>query len=152
MPWRLSEDLKRFKRITMGKPILMGRRTFEALARPLPGRRNLVLSRNSGFSAPGCEVVRDLDGLRALVADAECMVIGGAEVYRLCLPLCRRIHLTLVEADPDGDAFFPELDETEWRRERVGERPTDARNDYDVVFFELMRLPHRRGGHRLRSL
>ena len=139
MPWHLSDDLKRFRRITMGKPILMGRKTFEALARPLPGRRNLVLSRNPGFVAPGCEVARDLDGIGALVGDAECLVIGGEEIYRLCLSLCRRIHLTLVEADLDGDVFFPALDETEWQRKRVGEHLADERNDYDAVFFELVR-------------
>ncbi len=139
MPWHLSADLKRFRRITTGKPVVMGRRTFETLARPLPERRNVVLSRDPAFTAPGCEVASGLDALHQLVGAEECMVIGGGEVYRQCLPLCRRIHLTLVQAEPEGDVFFPRLDEAEWRRTEVGEHAADERNDYDVVFVELVR-------------
>ncbi len=137
MPWHLSADLRRFRRITTGKPVVMGRRTFQTLARPLPERRNIVLSRDPAFAASGCEVAHGLDALHALVGAEECMVIGGAEIYRRCLPLCRRIHLTLVQADPDGDVVFPELDASEWRRDKVGEHPADERNDYGMVFFEL---------------
>ena len=139
MPWHLSEDLKRFRRITTGRPVVMGRRTFETLARPLPERRNIVLSRDPAFTAPGCEVVHGLNELHGLVGDHECMVIGGAEVYHQCLSLCHRILLTLVEAEPDGDVFFPALDQGGWRRRRVGEHPADDRNDYGVVFWEWER-------------
>ncbi len=139
MPWHLSADLKRFRRITTGRPVVMGRRTFETLARPLPERRNIVLSRDPAYTAAGCEVVHGLDELHALLGDEECMVIGGAEVYRQCLPLCRRIHLTLVQAEPDGDVFFPELDKGEWQWEQVGEHFADEKNDYEMVFWELRR-------------
>ncbi len=140
MPWHLSADLKRFRRMTIGKPVVMGRRTLQTLARPLPERRNIVLSRDPAFVAPGCEVMHSLDELHTLIGDEECMVIGGAEVYRRCLPLCRRIHLTLVQANPDGDVFFPTLDENEWQRNEVGEHPADSKNDFDIVFWELRRL------------
>ncbi len=139
MVWHLSADLKRFRRITTGRPVVMGRRTFETLARPLPERRNIVLSRDFAYVAAGCEVMHALDELHVLPGDEECMVIGGAEVYRQCLPLCRRIHLTLVQAEPDGDVFFPELDKGEWQWEQVGEHSADEKNDYEMVFWELRR-------------
>ena len=140
MPWHLSADLKRFRKITTGHPVVMGRKTFATLARPLPERRNIVLSRDPTFAAAGCEVIHELEELHVLVGDEKCMVVGGAEVYRQCLPLCRRIHLTLVQAEPDGDVFFPTLDESEWRREKVGEHPADDKNDHAMVFWEWERL------------
>ena len=139
MPWHLSTDLRRFRRITTGRAVVMGRRTFETLARPLPERRNIILSRNPAFAAPGCEVAHDLDDLSALLGGEECMVVGGAEVYRRCLPLCRRIHLTLVQADCDGDVFFPKLDASEWQWDKTGGHPADERNDYGMEFWELER-------------
>ena len=115
LPWRLPEDLKFFKRVTMGCPVIMGRRTFESIGRPLPGRRNVILSR-VGFDAPGgVDVAVDLTAAIDRVADADqCFVIGGAEAYRLALPLADTLFCTHVDAEVDGDTFFPEFDLDAW--------------------------------------
>jgi dihydrofolate reductase len=139
LPWHLPADLAHFKRITTGKPLLMGRRTFEAIGRPLPGRRNIVLSRG-GFAAPGVECVRSIDEASGLVADQpELMVIGGAVLYRMAMPRLDRIHLTRVHCVIDGDAFLPELPANEWREVSREERAPDERNDYAMSFIELQR-------------
>lgn len=115
LPWHIPEDLKRFRRLTWGKPLLMGRRTFQAIGRPLPGRRNIVISRQPGLDIEGCEVVAGVDEALVLVSDQpEVMVIGGGEIYRALLPLADRIEMTRVHADVPGDTFFPELDPTKW--------------------------------------
>ena len=139
MPWHLSSDLKRFRSLTLGKVVVMGRRTFQTLQRPLPQRHNVVLSRNAGFAAADCDVVHDFNHLPALVGDKECMIIGGSEVYRACLPMCRRIYCTEIQTELDGDAFFPRLDPDEWRREKLGEHAADENNDYAMVFWRLTR-------------
>ncbi len=129
MPWHLPEDLKRFKRMTVGHPVVMGRRTFQSIGRPLPGRHNIVLSRDPAFRAQGVTVVRNLaEALAAGGLDphgrAETLfVIGGAEIYRLALPLASRIELTRVEAEPEGDAVFPPIDLAEWRLMAAEPRP-----------------------------
>jgi dihydrofolate reductase len=135
LPWHLPADLTRFKALTMGKPILMGRRTFESIGRPLPGRRNLVLTRDSSFDVAGCEIARSLDEALMLVGDApEVMVIGGAQLYTECLPRAYRLYLTHVETEPEGDAFFPILDPGEWiERERSAHAPDD-KNPYHYAF------------------
>ncbi len=110
LPWHLPDDLRRFKSLTAGRPMAMGRRTFESLPGPLPGRRHIVLTRDAGWSAPGAEVARDVDGALALARGAaELAVIGGAEIYRLFLPLAHRIELTEVHRAPDGDTVMPPL-------------------------------------------
>lgn len=140
VPWHLPADLKRFKALTMGKPMLMGRRTFESIGKPLPGRRNLVLTRTSGFPAPGIEIVRGIEEALAICADApELMVIGGAEVYRLCLPHARRMHLTRVHAPVVGDTRFPNCDWNEWRRVERSTHPADDKNAYAMTFLTLER-------------
>jgi dihydrofolate reductase len=116
LPWRLPEDLKRFKRITMRAPVIMGRKTHESIGKPLPGRRNIVVTRQPGARWDGCEVAGSLDAALALAGDApEVFVIGGGELYRLALPRADRLYLTLIDADYAGDAFFPEIDPREWR-------------------------------------
>ena len=118
LPWRLPEDLRRFRRLTMGKPVLMGRRTFESIGRPLDGRTNLVLTRNAGYRAPGCQVVTSLDaGVAACQEAEELMVIGGGEVYALALPRADRLYLTRVRGAFEGNVYFPPLDESQWREE-----------------------------------
>ena len=140
LPWRLSEDLKRFKATTLGKPVLMGRKTFESIGKPLPGRRNIVLTRDRAWRADGVDVVRSVDEALELAGGApELAVIGGAEVYRLVLPLADRIHLTRVEADVSGDTVFPELNLAEWHEAHSGEYPADERNQYPVTFLRLDR-------------
>jgi dihydrofolate reductase len=140
LPWHLPADLAHFKRVTLGKPILMGRRTFESIGRPLPGRRNLVLSRG-GFAAPGVETVRSLDEALALAAgEPELANIGGAEVFRLALPRTDLIYLTRVHCTIDGDTFLPPLAASEWREVAREERPADERNPYAMSFLTLERV------------
>ncbi len=134
LPWRLPTDMRWFRRHTLGKPVLMGRRTFESIGKPLPERRNLVLSR-SLERLPGCEIARSLDEARELAGDAELMVIGGAEVYRLALPAATRLYLTRVHARFDGDAFFPDMDFSRWREVFREESPADADNPHACTFL-----------------
>ena len=116
LPWHLPDDLKRFKKLTLGGSIVMGRRTHDSIGRPLPGRRNIVVTRRAGASFAGCEVAHSLDEALALAGDApEVFVIGGAELYRLALPRADRLYLTLVDAEYPGDTVFPELDPADWR-------------------------------------
>lgn len=120
LPWHLPEELQHFKRLTLGKPIIMGRLTWESLGRPLPGRPNIVISRSPDYEAPGALVVPDLEAALAhasllLGADSEIMIIGGAQIYRAALPLADRIYRTRVDVEVAGDTVFPELDPTAWR-------------------------------------
>lgn len=120
LPWHLPEELQHFKRLTLGKPVVMGRVTWESIGRPLPGRTNIVITRSADYDAPGAEVVPSLDAAltrAAAIAGAsgEVMIIGGAQIYRAALPLVERVYRTRVETDVAGDAFFPELDAAEWR-------------------------------------
>ena len=116
LPWRLPADLARFKALTMGHPILMGRKTYESIGRPLPGRRNLVITRNRGYSAPGCELVHSLAAAIAACQGAqEIFIIGGAELYRESLPRAHCLEFTEIRAEFEGDASFPEFAIGEWR-------------------------------------
>jgi len=144
LPWRLPADLRRFRALTMGKPLLMGRRTYESIGRPLPGRRSIVLSRDPRFRAPGCEVAHSLGEAleRAAAASVEIMIGGGAELYRQALPLAGRVYLTQVQAhcrDCRGGLRFPPLSPAEWREVERRERPADARNSYPLSFIVLER-------------
>ena len=115
MPWHLPADLRHFRRITMGKPVIMGRKTWNSIGRPLPGRQNIVLTRDSAFHAAGASIVTSLDEALAAAGDAaEAMVIGGAEIYALARPLATRIELTRIHASPEGDTFFPEPEASLW--------------------------------------
>lgn len=145
MPWHLPADLKRFRQITMGKPILMGRRTHESIGRPLPGRKNIVLTADRRYTAAGCTVVHDLDeALReAEAAGDEAMVIGGAALYREFLPRAERLYLTLIHRAFDGDTFFPEFDWREWRetaREDVADDPESGLS-YSFLVLERAEPP-----------
>ncbi len=116
LPWHLPDDLKRFKALTLGKPLLMGRKTAESLVRALPGRRNLVLTRSGRVPFTGMDAVASLDAALEIVGDAELMVIGGGDVFALTLPLATRMHLTLVDTVvEDADVFFPAFDASQWR-------------------------------------
>ncbi|MBS0578456.1 MAG: dihydrofolate reductase [Proteobacteria bacterium] len=140
LPWHLRADLQRFKSLTLGKPVLMGRKTFESIGRPLPGRSNIVLTRDARWSAPGVTSAHTLaEALARAAGAAEVAVIGGAEVYRLALPSARRIFLTRVLAEVPGDTRFPELDEAEWREVGRSSHPADEHNDYPVTFVTLER-------------
>ncbi|HMA11659.1 MAG TPA: dihydrofolate reductase [Steroidobacteraceae bacterium] len=140
MPWHLPADLAYFRRVTMGKPMLMGRKTYESIGRPLPGRRSLVLSRG-GFSAPGVEGVATIEEACERVAGAhELMVIGGAEVFRLAMKYLDHIHLTRVHTRVEGDVLLPQLAPGEWREVRREDHPADERNAFAMTFIEMERI------------
>src|SRR5690606_3178604 len=116
LPWRLPADLKRFRRITIGHPIVMGRRSYEAIGRPLPGRTNIVVTRRADYTAPGCTVVHSLEeALARAAASPEAFVIGGAQLYAEALPRAYRLYLTRVHAEIPGDTLFPAVDWASWR-------------------------------------
>lgn len=134
LPWRLPDDLRRFRALTMGHPIVMGRKTWESLGRPLPGRRNLVVSRDGSLAAGGCEVFPTLDAaLRSCAGAARIFVIGGAQLYAAALPLAARIHATEIDADFAGDTRFPEVDWSAWR-ETARETRRCAEQGFDYHF------------------
>ena len=133
LPWHLPDDLKRFKQLTMGKPIVMGRKTFESIGKPLPGRLNIVVTRDANYRRDGVSVVHDVPGALAAAGDAaEVMIIGGADLFRLFLPRAGRVHLTRVHADVVGDVRWVDLDE--WRL--VGSEPhaADERHAWPMSF------------------
>jgi dihydrofolate reductase len=135
LPWHLPEDLKRFKRLTMGKPMVMGRKTFESIGKPLPGRQNIVVTRDANYHRDGVTVVHGLDAALRAAGDApEIMVIGGAELFRLCLPAAGRIHLTRVHGDIAGDVLWPALDLREWRMVERERHEADERHAYAMTF------------------
>lgn len=144
LPWRLSDDLKRFKALTLGKPLLMGRKTAQSLGRALPGRRNLVLTRSGEVPFAGMEAVGSTEqALELARADgaAELCVIGGGEIYALCLPSASRMHLTRVDTEVEGaDAFFPRFDRDEWREVVRESHRADERNEFDFEYVEYVRL------------
>jgi len=140
LPWRLSDDLKRFKAVTMGKPIVMGRKTYESIGRPLPGRQNIVITRQGDFMADGCDVVRSTaDAVEVAGGADEIMVIGGSQIYAAFLPLAERIYLTRVHTEAEGDVFFPPLDKEEWRESASERYDADALNDYACTVTTLSR-------------
>jgi dihydrofolate reductase len=141
LPWRLPEDLQHFKAVTWGKPILMGRKTYESIGKALPGRTNLVLTRDRDWKAPGVAVVHSLDEALEHVAPApELACIGGAEVFRLLMPLASRIHLTRIDADIPGDTVFPPIDPSEWVELDSRQFGPDERNAFPVTFVTLERV------------
>ncbi len=137
MPWRLPDDLKRFKQLTLGKPVLMGRKTALAIGRALPGRRNLVLTRGGAAPFAGQEVVASLDAAITAAGENELCVIGGGEVYALALPRATRLHLTWVDtAAENADAFFPRFDASAWRELAREHHSADTRHEYTFDFVD----------------
>lgn len=146
LPWYLPEDLKYFKRVTLGKPIIMGRKTWESIGRPLPGRTNIVITRDVAFQADGVRVVHSLEQALALAEKIclldggdEAIVMGGAEIYALALPHADRLYLTQVHADVEGDAHFPPLDLTRWHELGREDFAAQGPNPYDYSFLILER-------------
>jgi dihydrofolate reductase len=137
LAWHLSSDLKRFKALTMGKPMLMGRRTWDSIGRPLPGRRTLVLTRDRGFRAEGAEIVHSWDAALAAAESGELMVVGGAEIYRLALPQADVIHLTEVAGTYEGDTRFPAFDRAAFRETA---REAHAAGEHDESAFAFVTL------------
>jgi len=140
LPWRLPADMRRFRALTMGKPIIMGRRTHESIGSALPGRKNIVLSRDPAFESPGCVVVGDLDAALSIYADAdELMVIGGAQLYAEAIPRTHRMHLTLLDGSFNGDTWFPDYDPRQWREISREDHPADADSPCTFSFVDLER-------------
>lgn len=140
LPWHLPGDMKWFRRHTLGKPIVMGRKTFESLGRPLPERHNIVVTADPSYQAPGATVVHSIDAAWQAAGDvAEVMIIGGESFYRQLLPCAHRLILTLVHAEVAGDAWFPEFDWDDWREVERGDHAADDHNPYAFSFLILER-------------
>ena len=139
--WRLPDDVRFFKNITMGKPIIMGRKTFDAIGKPLPGRLNIVVSRKSDLRIEGCVVVSSIqDAIRASGDASEACVIGGEEIYKLALPFTDVVYLTQVHASPSGDAYWSKLNPNEWREIAREEHAADERHAYAFTILTLERV------------
>lgn len=138
--WRLSNDLKRFKALTTGHAIVMGRKTFESIGRPLPNRRNIILSKNLE-SMEGCEIMRSADEVLELAksTDEELFIIGGGQVYEQFLPFADKLYLTLVHTEAEGDTFFPALNRDEWTEVTRESFKADEKNEFDYEFVDYLR-------------
>lgn len=135
LPWHLPADLKHFKKITMGKPIIMGRKTFDSIGKPLPGRRNIIITRNKNYSAKGCDIFYSIDeAFNALKNETEVMIIGGANLYLQTLMRASCIYLTEIDVTIEGDAFFPALPVNEWKLISEEKFPADEKNSYAYRF------------------
>lgn len=138
--WHISEDLKRFKALTTGHHIIMGRKTFESIGRPLPKRTNIIVSRNKNFAAEGCIVVASLEeALTVSASDSEVFIIGGGELYRQTLPLAHKLYLTRVHKSFDGDTFFPEISEADWKEVFSEEKKPASESELGYMFVNLER-------------
>ena len=139
LPWRLPEDLKRFRSLTMGHPIIMGRKTYDSIGRALPGRRNIVVSRQRNLAIEGVETATSLPAALEMTSGADkVFVIGGEQIYQAALPMADRIELTRIEADFDGDVLFPEIDPAQWK-ESVQQPGQDSGNGFEYRFVTLDR-------------
>jgi dihydrofolate reductase len=140
LPWHLPADLKFFKQTTLGHPILMGRKTYESIGKPLPGRQNIVLTRSADFSAEGCEVVHTPEEAVARFArEDELFVIGGAEIFRLFMPYVDKMYITRIDYDFEGDTYFPEIEKSEWKLVSSEAGTRDEKNPYDYRFEIYLR-------------
>jgi len=140
MPWRLPEDLKRFKRLTMGHAVIMGRKTFESIGSALPGRSNIVITRSRDWTPSGCVVAHSLEAAFAACGESrEAFVIGGAQIYALALPYAQHLYMTEIEHDFQGDTFFPEFDRSHWRELSRERRVSGGADTFDYSFVEYER-------------
>ncbi len=140
MPWHLPGELRHFKQITMGKPIVMGRKTWESIGRPLPGRQNIVISGNSAYSQAGIDLAASLQQALHIAEGDEVMIIGGGELYRQALPMAARMVLTLVDCEPEADTFFPAWNEQQWQEISRLSKAADEQNPYACEIIELRRI------------
>jgi dihydrofolate reductase len=146
LPFRQSSDLKRFKSLTMGKPVLMGRKTYDSIGKPLAGRTNIVVSRDPGFAPAGVVVARSLDAALAVAREAaqesgadEIVVIGGTGIFEQCMPLADRMEITHVHSEPEGDTFFPRIDATQWHAIARSDHPAGPRDDAAFSYITYAR-------------
>jgi dihydrofolate reductase len=142
LPWHLPDDLKHFRQITLGHAVIMGRKTFESIGKPLPGRSNVVVTRSREWNCPGCRTAASLEAAMEALAPAEtAFVIGGAEIYALALPMAGRLCLTEIERDFAGDAFFPGFNHSEWREVSREQRVLEGSDGFPYAFVEYRRHP-----------
>jgi len=139
MPWHLPAELQHFKKVTMGKTIVMGRKTWQAIGRPLPGRQNIVVSRNPDFHAEGVDHATSLEDAAAKSESNEVMIIGGGQLYALAMPLAQRMVLTLIDIEPEADTWFPEWDDQRWSQTSESQCPADDSNPLAYRIIELSR-------------
>jgi len=139
MPWHLPADLGHFKAVTLGKPIIMGRKTYESIGRPLPGRKNIILSRDADYKVEGCESVLSLKEALTLVQDVEeVMIIGGGYLYSQTIPQADRLYLTFIDLDIDGDTFFPEFEHLDLKEVKREKHFKDEKNPYNYEFVDFI--------------
>ena len=140
LPWHLPKDLKHFHDMTLGKPVIMGRKTYESIGKPLPDRTNIIITRDQSYKAEGCIVVHTIDeALKAAGNAEEVMVIGGSQIYKEFLPRANRMYLTFIDEEFQGDTYFPEYNIEEWKEISYEEHERDAENKYDFRFVVLER-------------
>ncbi len=140
LPWHLPADLSYFKKITLGKPIIMGRKTYESIGKPLPGRENIVITSNYDYNLPNIKIVHTIPAALAAANNAEeVMIIGGAEIFKALLPQTQRLYLTYIDNEFAGDTFFPEIKLEEWQEISREEHPSDEKNPYAYQFIVLKR-------------
>lgn len=140
LPWHLPADLKHFKNVTMGRPILMGRKTYESIGKPLPGRCNVIITSDETYQAPGCVIANSISmALTSVSYSEEVFVIGGAGLFQQMLPQIERLYLTIIHHQFDGDTFFPPLDWSEWKEDEHEDHKPDKENKYSYSFLTLVR-------------
>jgi dihydrofolate reductase len=140
LPWKLPADMKRFRELTTGKPIIMGRKTFESIGKPLPNRTNIIITHDQNYKAEGCIIAHSIEeALKAAESNKEVMIIGGSQIYKEFLPKANKMYLTLIDADFDGNAYFPEYKVEEWKETAYEEHERDKDNQYSYTFVVLTR-------------
>lgn len=140
MPWHIPADFAYFKRITMGKTVIMGRKTFDSLGKPLPGRKNIVITRATDYSPEGCTTVHSIKKAMEYIGEEEAFIIGGAEIYKEFLPIADRLYLTLIEKEFEADAFFPEIDYSQWKQISGEIGTKDEKNPYEYKWLVYERI------------
>ncbi|MCC3357084.1 dihydrofolate reductase [Bacillus sp. REN16] len=143
LPWRLPADLAYFKRVTMGHAIIMGRKTYDSIGRPLPGRENIIVTRDTSYKAEGCKVIHSIDEIVKLreETDQELFVIGGAEIFKMILPYSDRLYITEIEEEFEGDTYFPAFNKNEWKVISKEKGIKDEKNPYDYTFIVYEKIP-----------
>lgn len=144
LPWHLPADLNFFKKVTMGHPIVMGRKTFESIGRPLPGRENIVITRNENYKTEGCTIINSVSNIKEIEKqiDEEVFIIGGAEIFKETFPIVDRLYITLIDDVFDGDTFFPKFDENLWKLISKEKGIKDDKNIYNYYFLIFERKKH----------
>jgi dihydrofolate reductase len=140
LPWKMPADMKFFMNLTLGHPVIMGRKTYESFGKPLRDRRNIVISRDKNLVITGCQVVHSLDeALKLVKGDAEVFIIGGAEIYRQSMSIANKIYLTRIYGDFVGDSYFPDINDNEWKQISHSENKADEKNPYPFAFLEYVK-------------